>query len=41
MSYYATHKNADLKRMLRQRDLRVGGNKAELVSRLIAYDLDQ
>ena len=38
---YTTYKNADLKQMLRQRNLRITGAKATLASRLIAYDHEQ
>ncbi len=41
MSQYAAYKKVDLKRMLKQRRLRVSGKKAVLVSRLDAYDIDQ
>ena len=39
MSRYKT--NADLRRLLEQRNLPTTGKKAELVARLTAYDYDQ
>lgn len=41
MSRYKIYTNADLRRLLEQRDLPTTGNKAELVARLTAYDYDQ
>ena len=37
----AIYTKSDLKRMLRQRCLRVSGIKAELTTRLTEYDSDQ
>lgn len=41
MYEYVTYTKPDLKRMLRQRRLRVSGTKAELVTRLAENDSDQ
>ena len=41
MTRYKTYTNADLRRLLKQCNLRTTGKKAELVARLTAYDYDQ